>query len=96
MRPSWVWRVQPAGSVAGGRGAAAYLIDYAGEANLASFRFAYPDLRIQAAEESFEVDGRSFHAGSFIPPDDPTNPPTLYPEGSMLETFRTVYARLSA
>jgi hypothetical protein len=75
-------RVQPAGSVAGGRGAAAYLIDYAGEANLASFRFAYPDLRIQAAEEPFEVDGRSFHAGSFILAVD-GNPADL---GQRLET----------
>jgi len=61
-------RVTPSAGVEAARRAEAYLIDYAGEANLASFRYAHPDLDIRAAEEAFEVDGQSFHAGSFILP----------------------------
>ncbi len=37
----------PPGEVAGARGAGAFIIDYAGEANLTSFRFAHPDLSDQ-------------------------------------------------
>ncbi len=54
--------------VSDARGAEAFVIDYAGEANLATFRFAQDSLRIMAAEEAFEADGHSFHAGSFIVP----------------------------
>ena len=55
-------------NVAGARNAEAFVIDYAGEANLASFRFEHPTLQISAAEEAFQSDGESFHAGSFIIP----------------------------
>jgi hypothetical protein len=61
-------RIAAPGDVEGRREAAAFLIDYAGEANLASFRFAHPDLVIHAAEAAFEADGRAYHAGSFILP----------------------------
>jgi hypothetical protein len=60
--------VMPPADVYEARGAEVFLIDYAGEANLATFRFAHPDLQIQAAEESFEAGGMTFHAGSFIIP----------------------------
>jgi hypothetical protein len=60
--------VTPPSEVAGARGAGAYLIDYAGEANLASFRFAHPDLTIHAAESPFDAGGRPFGAGTFILP----------------------------
>jgi hypothetical protein len=72
--------VTPPAEVTGARRAAAFVIDYAGEANLANFRFAHPDLEIRAAEEAFEADGESFHAGSFIIPvdgEDETLPTTL-------------------
>ena len=59
-------RVTLTGRVDGGRRIAAYLIDYAGEASLTSFRYAFPDLQIQSAEAAFETEGRSYRAGSFI------------------------------
>ncbi len=52
----------------GSRRAAAYLIEYRGEGNLATFRFAHPNLRIEAAEATFEADGTSYGAGAFIVP----------------------------
>jgi len=61
-------RAAAPGALEGPRGGDAFLIDYAGEGNLASFRFARPDIRIMAAEEAFESDGESYHAGSFIIP----------------------------
>ena len=61
-------RVMAPAEVTGARGAEAFVIDYAGEANLATFRFAHADLQIMAAEEAFEADGHAFHAGSFIIP----------------------------
>ncbi len=60
--------VAPPSDLDGPKGAEAFVINYAGEASLASFRFAHPDLLIYAAEEAFEVDGKSFNAGSFIIP----------------------------
>ncbi len=61
-------RVTAPSDVHGGGGVEAFLIDYAGEADLASFRFANPDLQIHAAEEPFEAEDESYHAGSFIIP----------------------------
>jgi len=61
-------RVMPPSEVESGRGAAAYLIPYAGEANLASFRFAHPELIIHAAEEPFTANEIEYGAGSFILP----------------------------
>lgn len=46
----------------------AYLVDYRATNNLAAFRFAHADLRIEAAEEPFEVEDMSFGAGTFIIP----------------------------
>lgn len=54
--------------VDGGGDSEVFLIDYTAEANLASFRYAHADLQIHAAEEAFEADDRSYHAGSFIIP----------------------------
>jgi len=75
-------RVMAPMEVSGGGGSDAFLIDYAGEANLASFRYAHPDLQINAAEEAFDVDGQSYHAGSFIIPAE-GNPEGL---GDLLES----------
>ncbi|MCJ7628727.1 MAG: hypothetical protein MUO50_10110, partial [Longimicrobiales bacterium] len=69
--------VVAAGEVEGGRGAGAFIIDYTGEASLTSFRYANPDLVINAAEEAFEADGKSFHAGSFVIPSS-GNPENLF------------------
>ncbi len=69
-------KVAPPANVADARGAEAFVIDYAGEANLASFRFANSGWNISAAEEAFEADGDSFHAGSFIIPTE-GNPENL-------------------
>jgi hypothetical protein len=48
----------------------AYVVRYNADNNLAAFRFAHPDLRIQAARSAFEAAGRSFSPGSFIIPVD--------------------------
>ncbi|MFH1766452.1 MAG: M14 family zinc carboxypeptidase [Gemmatimonadota bacterium] len=69
-------RVAAPGEVEGSRGAEAFIIDYTGEASLASFRYANPDLNVQAAEEAFEADSKSFRAGSFLIPTD-GNPENL-------------------
>ncbi len=53
-------------SVSGVTDAAAFLINYTADNNLTSFRFARPELDIEASEEPFEVDGVSYNAGSFI------------------------------
>jgi hypothetical protein len=45
---------------------AAFLVDYNADNNLAAFRFAHPELAIDAAEESFGADGQEFRAGSFV------------------------------
>ncbi len=69
-------RVAAPGEVRGGGSVQAYLIHYGGEGNLATFRFAHPELRIDAAEAAFEAGGASFPAGSFILPTD-GNPSNL-------------------
>ena len=47
---------------------AAYLIRFNADNNLTAFRFAHPDLRIDAARSGFEAGGESFGPGSFILP----------------------------
>ena len=46
--------------------AVAYLIDNHADNSLATFRFAYPELVLSAAEEAFEYGGIAFNAGAFI------------------------------
>ncbi len=53
-------------SISGPADATVFVINYNADNNLASFRFAHPDISIEAAEESFDVDGASYNAGSFI------------------------------
>jgi len=60
--------VMPSSGVAGARNPAAYLIAYGGEGNLASFRYAHPELDIQAAEAAFEAGDYSYQPGAFIIP----------------------------
>jgi hypothetical protein len=60
--------VMPPSEVTGARNPVAYLVGYGGEANLASFRFAHPELSIQAAEAAFDVGGRQYEAGAFVIP----------------------------
>lgn len=64
------------GEVVAPRSVQGYVINYAGEGNLATFRFAHPGLKILAAETPFEAAGRRFGAGSFIIPVE-GNPPNL-------------------
>jgi len=57
----------PGGLTRLGKGAVqAYLINHNADNVLATFRFAHRDLKIQAAEKEFEVQGRKFRAGTFV------------------------------
>ncbi|MBU4329010.1 MAG: hypothetical protein KKB53_00745 [Acidobacteria bacterium] len=57
----------PGGVLSQGEGTViAYLINHDASPGLASFRFAYPGLKMEAAEKSFEVDDHTFNAGTFI------------------------------
>ncbi|MGH7443876.1 MAG: M14 family zinc carboxypeptidase, partial [Longimicrobiales bacterium] len=58
--------VESAGGVQGT--GVAYLIDYNADNNLTAFRYANSEMEIAAAEQAFDVGGRSFRAGSFIIP----------------------------
>jgi hypothetical protein len=58
--------IRAPGGLSGSGNAAAYLIHYNADNNLAAFRFEHRDLNIEAAERSFESGGREFGAGSFI------------------------------
>ncbi len=80
-------RVMPPSEVTGSRSAAAYIISYEGEANLATFRFAHPELQIQAAEEAFEAGGRSYAPGAFVIPTE-GNPADL---GDLMATAAAEY-----
>jgi len=55
----------PAG-VSGAADATAFLVNYNADNNLTSFRFANPDIDIEAAEAAFEANGEDYGAGSFI------------------------------
>jgi hypothetical protein len=54
--------------VTGAMDAAAFLVDYNADNNLTSFRFAEPEIDIRAAEASFEANGVTYNAGTFIIP----------------------------
>ena len=54
------------GGVEGDRSANYYLINYNADNNLTAFRFAHPDITIEAAERRFAEGGRDFNAGTFI------------------------------
>ena len=56
------------GSVTGVSAPRAYLVDYNADNNLGAFRYRHRNLKIQAAEQSFTADGRTYRAGSFIIP----------------------------
>ena len=60
--------VQPAGgvSVVGRGDPVIYAINYNADNNLASFRFHHPSLQIEAARDSFTLEGRTFNPGSFL------------------------------
>jgi len=46
--------------------ASVYIIDHNTDNTLATLRFRMKDVKMEAAEEPFELDGRKFRAGSFI------------------------------
>ncbi len=60
--------VHPAGGVVEEEAGAteAYLVNYNADNNLTAFRFAHPELRIEAAQRPFEAAGQEYRAGSFI------------------------------
>lgn len=64
--------VRASGGVVGGRAgsSSAYLVRYNADNNLTSFRFAHPELLLEAARESFQNGGQDYGAGSFIIPTD--------------------------
>ncbi len=66
--------VRPEGRVRGSGDV--YLIDYKAENTMVAFRFAYPELQMEAAEASFREDGRDFGAGAFVIPQE-GNPSNL-------------------
>jgi len=51
-----------------GRGSTV-VVDHTTDNNLMAFRYRHTDVRMLAAEEEFEMDGRTFSAGTFIIPD---------------------------
>ncbi|MDH3270942.1 MAG: M14 family zinc carboxypeptidase [Gemmatimonadota bacterium] len=53
-----------------GRGSVV-VVDHTTDNNLMKFRFRHAELPMHAAEVDFEMDGRSFRAGTFIIPDAP-------------------------
>jgi hypothetical protein len=60
--------VRATGGVASAQGARAFLINYNADNRLTTFRYQHRNLRLQAAQESFEAGGHRFNAGSFIVP----------------------------
>ncbi len=48
------------------RGKPVYLVDHTAEDNMTVFRFRLKDVSMQAAEEAFEADGRTYAAGTII------------------------------
>jgi hypothetical protein len=50
----------------GSGGVKAYLINHNADNPLAAFRFKYKDVKMYAAEKSFEVEGKTFNAGTFV------------------------------
>jgi len=60
--------IQAPGQIKGAATAVAYLIRHTAENHLASFRFRLKELRMQVAEEPFELDGEKFPRGAFLIP----------------------------
>lgn len=55
-----------AGRFEGEEGAAWYAVPYTSQNELVSLRFALPDLRMEAAEETFEAGGREYGPGTVL------------------------------
>jgi hypothetical protein len=56
---------KPPGGIAGGA-SAVYLIDANADNTLATLRFKLKDVKMLAAEEAFQAEGRDFNAGSWV------------------------------
>ena len=85
----------PGGVVKLAKGTAqAYLVNHNADNALATFRFAYKDLKIQAAEKDFEAQGRKFRAGSFVikPADNPADLGSALDEAARKLGFAAVAA----
>ena len=72
----------------------AYLINHNADNVLATFRYKYRDLKIQAAEKEFEIAGRKFRAGTFVlkPGDNPANLESVLDEAGKKLGFPVVAA----
>jgi phosphohistidine phosphatase SixA len=84
--------VRASGGIENAAGATAFIINYNADNNLTAFRFRHRDLRVNAAETAFEVNGRAFGAGSFIVPvsGNPRNVATLVEEAAAEFGFTAV------
>jgi hypothetical protein len=60
--------VQAPGGLVPVPGTRVFVVDYNADNRLTSFRYRHRNLRIEAAQREFEVDGRRFRAGSFVIP----------------------------
>ncbi len=49
------------------------VVEHTGDNNIATFRFKNPDVKMLAAEDDFEMNGRKFRAGAIIVPDGDRN-----------------------
>lgn len=58
--------IRAKGEVVDAEDAIVILVNYNADNNLAAFRFAHRDLKIEAAEVPFTHDGREYRAGTFI------------------------------
>ncbi len=57
-----------AGGITGTSATKSYVVNASAEPQLAALRFRLKDVRVDAAEEGFEADGKKFAAGSFLIP----------------------------
>ncbi len=62
---------RPQGAIQGSEGTAFAIANHA-DLNLALLRFRLPEIRILAAEDGFEAEGRKYPRGTFLIPSDPT------------------------
>ncbi len=62
---------RPRGVIQGSEGATFVIANHA-DVNVALLRFRLPEIKILAAEEGFEAEGRKYPRGTFLIPSDPT------------------------
>ncbi|HSG46263.1 MAG TPA: hypothetical protein VLA43_00485, partial [Longimicrobiales bacterium] len=83
--------VSAAGGIVAGRGNA-LVVDHTTDNALVTFRFRHADVGMLAAEEDFEMDGRTFRAGAFLIPEADAVPNRAALEASLAELGLSGYA----